>query len=63
MAKFLNSKSYSQQSEASIALLSILNNIDSNQWKQVFYPNQTQKMINFMYQAKNPPLLKAACIK
>lgn len=55
-----------QQADVSIAILSILNNMDANQWKAVFSPQTTEGKIlgALIYQAgKAPPLLKAASIK
>ena len=51
--------------ETSIAVLSILNNLDCQQWRQVFSPEVTKGVIlNFIYQAgKAQPLVKAACMK
>lgn len=54
-----------QPVEISIAILSILNNLDTLQWKQTFSPSTTiTKILGSIYQAnKAPPLLKAASIK
>lgn len=51
--------------ETSIAVLSILNNLDCHQWRLVFSPEVTKGLIlNFIYQAgKAQPLVKAACMK
>lgn len=55
------------QSDITIAILNILNNLNASQWNQVFKPEFTLNQIlnGFIYQASKqpPPLLKAASIK
>jgi len=62
VSQMLNEK----QSEICIAIMSILNNLDAVQWRQIFESDLTNQVIlPFLYSASRqpPPLLKAASIK
>ena len=58
----LLNKSY-HQNDISISILSMMSNIDSNQWRLTFSYEITSKILHYLYQAKNTPLLRAASIK